>query len=115
MENAISTGKFYLIRICSLEKQWNSKAKKWSFQLKQLLRYSMYSVSQKKAIPFEIKRQCRAFEFECFNSLMSPRMRSSLPQRFFMPTLQVNLICSAKITQNGLNRELKHSNSNVQR
>ena len=34
-----------------------------------------------KRLPFEIKQQCRALEFDCFNSLMSPKMRSSLVHR----------------------------------
>ena len=37
----------------------------------------------KNVIPFEIKRQCRAFEFECFNSLMNTRMRNSLLSEIF--------------------------------
>ena len=37
---------------------------------------SKFSVFQKKAIPFEIKRLCRAFEFKCFSSVASPKMRS---------------------------------------
>ena len=32
----------------------------------------------KKRLPFEVKRKCRMFEFECFKSLMSPRMRKSI-------------------------------------
>ena len=37
-----------------------------------------------KRLPFEIKQQCRAFEFECFSSLMSARMRTSLLHRDFL-------------------------------
>ena len=42
--------------------------------------------AQKKAIPFEIKRQCRAFELESFNSLMSIRMHNSLLHRVIWKT-----------------------------
>ena len=36
-----------------------------------------------KRLPFDIKQQCRAFEFECFNSLMSPKLHNSLLHRDF--------------------------------
>ena len=37
----------------------------------------------KKRLPFEVKRQCRMFEFECLNSLMSPGMRKTLELGIF--------------------------------
>ena len=45
----------------------------------------------KKRLPFEVKRQCRMFEFECLNSLMSPGMRKTLELGIFMLTLRINL------------------------
>ena len=43
-----------------------------------------------KRLPFEVKRQFPTFEFECFNSLISPRMCKRLLQRIFMHALQIN-------------------------
>ena len=60
-----------------------------------------------KRLPFEVKRQCRMFEFECLNSLMSPGMRKTLELGFFMLTLRINLRTF------GLIGDLKHSNSNM--
>ena len=50
-----------------------------------------YRVSQKRRLPFEVKRQCRMFEFKCLNSLMSPGMRKTLELGIFMLTLRINL------------------------
>ena len=61
----------------------------------------------KEGLPFEVKRQCRMFEFECLNSLMSPGMRKTLELGIFMLTLRNNL----RIL--GLIGDLKHSNSNM--
>ena len=61
----------------------------------------------KKRLPFEVKRQCRMFEFECLNFLISPGMRKTLELVIFMLTLRINL----RIL--GLIGDLKHSNSNM--
>ena len=47
--------------------------------------YNIQCVPQKR-LPFEVKR-C-LFEFECFNSLMNPRMGLTLELRIFMDALQ---------------------------
>ena len=41
----------------------------------------------KKRLAFDVKRQCRMFEFECLNSLMSPGVRKTLELGIFMLTL----------------------------
>ena len=61
----------------------------------------------KKRLPFEVRRQCRIFEFECLNSLMSLEMRKTLKLGIFMLTLRINLLIL------GLTGDLKHSNSNM--
>ena len=40
------------------------------------LSYSGVQYNSQKRLPFEVKRQCRMFEFEFLNSLMSTRMRT---------------------------------------
>ena len=95
----------------------------WNYlQLKivlRLMKYALYvQCVQEKRLPFEVKQQCQAFEFECFNSLMSPKMRNSLLHGHFL-CLRCKLIdCSAKkhrMGSLGPLRELKHSNLNVRR
>ena len=61
----------------------------------------------KKWLPFEVKRLCRMFEFECFKSLMSSGIRQTLELRIAMHALRINL----RIL--GLIMELKHSNSSM--
>ena len=68
------------------------------------MRYLLQGVP-KKRLPFEVKRQCRMFEFECLNSLMSPGMRKTLELGIFILTLRMNLRIF------GLIGDLKHSNA----
>ena len=42
-----------------------------------------------KGLPCEVGCWCRTFEFECFDSLMSPRMRQTLELRIFKFALQI--------------------------
>ena len=49
----------------------------------QLVKYHQIgTVCPKKRLPFEVKRWCRMFEFECFNSLMSPRLRKLIRKAY---------------------------------
>ena len=55
----------------------------------------------------EVKRECLMFEFEYFNSLMSPRMREIICNAC------IKILHSNVLHILGLIRELKHSNSNM--